>query len=358
MPAVLIAGGGPAGLAAAIALAERKVPVTVVDPSGKTAETRGELLAHGAAQIVQRLGLGHVLNDALLISDVVSHWGAAGLQSHGTHPGLGLHGWGIDRRALAKAMRERALDLGVTLHEARVSQSHPSETGWRVMVKTPAGAETRHADYVIDATGRPAHIARRQQATVLHGPALVAALWQLGVPQHATMQAEAASNGWWYTVPHKTGGTVGFVTGAATAKRISARPTAFLDSVKDTLSLVSLNGISTPPWSMDCRSAALDHTSGSAWLATGDAATAFDPITSQGLFNALSAGFFAGNAAADAVSGDAEAPKVYDALLTRTVERAHATTHLQYAALPFDTPFWRHHARAGMEKSKTSAVPA
>ncbi|GGX48264.1 alkylhalidase-like protein [Tateyamaria omphalii] len=358
MTSVLIAGGGPAGLAAAIALAERKVPVKVVDPSGAATATRGELIAHGGAQIMQRLGLGHVLTDAVLIRDVVSHWGAAGLQSHGSHPGLGLHGWGLDRSALAKAMIGRAEQLGVTLHTGRITKSQHTQAGWTATTETPAGRETWHADYVIDATGRPAHIARRHAATVFHGPALVAVLWQMGSAQDTTMRAEATPEGWWYKVPHKTGGTVGFVTDAATAKRITAAPSVFLSQAQDSLSLISLKGISSRPWSMDCRSALLDQTSGTGWLAIGDAAAAFDPITSQGLFNALSAGFFAGNAAADALSGDTDAPRVYDALLAQTVDRTYATTHLQYAALPFDTPFWRHHARAGMEKKEIRPIHA
>lgn len=358
MPGVLIAGGGPAGLAAAIALAERKVPVTVVDPSEAATASRGELLAHGGAQIMQRLGLGQVLTDALLICDVVSHWGDAGLQSHGTHPGLGLHGWGLDRSALATAMIGRAEQLGVKLCKGRITRTSNSQAGWIATTETPAGRETQHADYVIDATGRPAHIARRHAATIFHGPALVAVLWQMDSAQDATMQAEATPEGWWYKVPHKTGGTVGFVTDATTAKRITAAPSAFLNQARVSLSLISLEGISSRPWSMDCRSALLDQTSGTGWLATGDAAAAFDPITSQGLFNALSAGFFAGNAAADTLSGDVDAPKVYDTLLLRTVDRTYATTHLQYAARPFDTPFWRHHARAGMEKTEIAPIPA
>lgn len=358
MPDVLIAGGGPAGLAAAIALAERGVLVTLVDPSRRTSTSRGELLAHGAAQIVRRLGLGGVLRDSLSITDVVSCWGAAGLQSHGAHPGLGLHGWGLDRATLAKAMQARAHDLGVRLHTARATHCTHSESGWHITMQAQADSETRQADYVIDATGRPAHIARRQTANLFHGPALVAVLWQAAAPPNAVMQTEATPEGWWYRVPHRTGSTTGFVTDPGTAKRIAAAPSAFLDSTRRKLSLVDLNGLSPSPWLMDCRSAVLDQTSGPGWLATGDAAAAFDPITSQGLFNALSAGFFAGNAAADALCGDADAPRVYDALLARTVDRTHAATRLQYAALPFDTPFWRHHARAGLAEMGATAVSA
>lgn len=90
---------------------------------------------------------------------------------------------------------------------------------------------------------------------------------------------------------------------------------------------------------MDSRSVVLDTMSDTGWLATGDAAAAFDPIASQGLFNALSGGFFAGNAAADAVAGEAEAALVYGALAARTAERSHAMNCNIPRALS-TVPFW------------------
>jgi len=131
------------------------------------------------------------------------------------------------------------------------------------------------------------------------------------------------------------------VTSAAYAKAISVAPADFLLKAQEDLSLISVVGILQDPQVMDSRSTVLNKASGPAWLATGDASAAFDPITSQGLFNALSGGFFAGHAAVDAIQGDDDAPLVYEALVARTAERTHSTTHLQYAAMPYDTAFWR-----------------
>ncbi|WP_299614109.1 tryptophan 7-halogenase [uncultured Tateyamaria sp.] len=355
---VLIAGGGPAGLAAATALAQRNVSVAVVDPAAGLAAPRAELLAQGAEPVAHRLGLEHALARAVKIDAVESHWGAAGLQSHGAHPGLGLHGWGISRKHLSIAMVQRVSDLGVRIIEARITNAQKTARGWFVKTGTGSDTATLHARYVIDATGRPAHIARRQSATVLHGPDLVAVLWRTPRPKSNVMQAEAVAEGWWYSVPHQAGGTVAFVTSSGTAKQVSGSSSAFLAQARDTLNLIDVRHATGPTRLMDCRSAVLDQASGPGWHATGDAAAAFDPISSQGLFNALSGGFFAGHAAADALAGDEDAPKVFEALASRTAERTHSTTHLQYAALPFDTAFWRHRARGGLDRLANTAVPA
>ena len=358
MSEVLIAGGGPAGLAAAIALAERGVSVTVADPVGGATEARGELLAYGAGAIVQRLGLGHVLETALPVRDIQSRWGSAGVQAHGAMPGLGWHGWGMDRAALADAMTARASALGVTFLAAGVRSCDRSDGVWSVDLSTAAGAHRCRPKFIIDATGRAAQIARRHGATARHGSELVAAVWQVPTTIGDTMQAEAAPEGWWYAVPLRDSTTVGFVGSASSAKAASADPNAFLRNADAALARVAARAKAKSPRLMDCRSAILDHTCGAGWLATGDAACAFDPVSSQGLFNALSSGFFAGQAAADAVAGDADAPKVYEALVKRTAEHTHARTHLQYAALPFDTPFWRYQARGGHEKHVLREIPA
>jgi hypothetical protein len=44
--------------------------------------------------------------------------------------------------------------------------------------------------------------------------------------------------------------------------------------------------------------------------------------------------------------------------MARTAERTHSTTHLQYAALPYDTPFWHHRARGGLENPQKTEFPA
>src|SRR4029434_4989904 len=59
-------------------------------------------------------------------------------------------------------------------------------------------------------------------------------------------------------------------------------------------------------------SSRLDSVSGHGWLAVGDAAMAFDPLSSQGLMHALASGMRAGEALHSCLAGEAAAMGEYD----------------------------------------------
>ena len=67
-------------------------------------------------------------------------------------------------------------------------------------------------------------------------------------------------------------------------------------------------------------SARLEHFHGAGWLAVGDAALAFDPLSSQGLLTALFTGMEAGNALHAHLSGDADAVGRYGLRLATIYE--------------------------------------
>ena len=344
---VLVAGGGPAGLAAAIALAERQVDVVVIDPDHNTpALSRCEMLPSSAHEILKRLAISTALDEAVNLQGVVSLWDHAEPIDHGAAiPGLSGFGWSVDRSILDVSLRNRAQALGVRFQQGRVRQIEGQAGDWHV---TLASKKVQTACYLIDATGRPAVMARRLGAKTTFGPNLIAITCNIEHPVQANLLAEARPDGWWYALPRNhNSGSIGFLT-AGTHTKFDAE---FITKASQNLRLVpKLNRVSDI-YTSDSRMSRLFPTISKGWLATGDAAVAFDPIASQGLFNALSSGFFAGNAAADSAAGDQDAAHIYGALVDRTALRTHQQSPHQYAARPFDTAFWN-----GLSRHNTALV--
>lgn len=338
---VLVAGGGPAGVAAAIALAERGVDILVVDPGvANPAHSRCEMLPASANAILVRLGLDRVLEQSTALDGVISLWGSERPVNHAAAaPGLRAHGWSVDRAVLQAALCERVAQRDVDECRGRVDgvQGRPGE--WIVSL---GNGRHKRARYLIDATGRPAAVARRLGARSVFGPPLVARVWSVCEPVMPCLLAEAHPDGWSYALPRPAGGgSVGYLTTSMGRRfrRLSHDP------IKPCGRLVPEPGGEPFPTPVDSRSMRLHPAAAPGWLATGDAAAAFDPVASQGLFNALSAGFFAGNAAADSLDRDQDAVDIYRTLIDRTAARTHRRIPRQYAVRPYKTEFWTRMSR-------------
>ncbi|MCQ9376076.1 FAD-dependent monooxygenase [Methyloversatilis sp. XJ19-13] len=332
---VLIAGGGPAGLAAAIALLERGSSVAVLTPPATQQTPRSEMLPPAAESIIARLGIGDLLDSAVPLHPALSLWSTARPEVLGHVSMLNRPAISIDRQTLVGLLQARVETLGGRFHASRLRAITGVPSDWRI---TAGPGQELHARFVVDATGRPAHLARRLGARLRLGAPLVARTCFLPKGVLSRLVIEATPNGWWYALPMRHGGTMGFLSDPSTA-------------VEWPVYLPRPNGFSEKAETWDARNARLSPCAGQGWLSAGDAAASFDPIASQGLFNALSGGFFAGNAAAEALAGNYEALDIYAELVARTAERTHRAMPRHYANAVGHSRFW--HSRRVQDLSET-----
>jgi len=107
----------------------------------------------------------------------------------------------------------------------------------------------------------------------------------------------------------------------------------------------------TAPWAGFCAASGgyLDPSAGPGWIAAGDAAQSYDPLASQGLFNALYTGLAAAEAADRALSGDPAGLPAYAAELqkVRAAYELHLVAWYGLEQRWPQSPFWRRRHRVG-----------
>ena len=312
---VLIVGAGPAGATAALNLAPLR-SVAIIERNAEPAPRIGESLPAAARRLFRDMGL---LESFLAEGHAPCYgnrsvWGDGQPQEVDALRDPDGHGWHLDRVRFERWLRDAAASRGAHLiAPATVGRIERDGDAWRVETE----AMTLRASLLLDAAGRTAPIARRLGAQTRIDDRLVCG-WvygrDAGRRSRGLTFVESAEDGWWYTAPMPNGRRVlAFHTDAdLPAARIARDRDALLERARATRELAS--------WLDDAgfvadetagftaaHSATLEPCAGDGFLAAGDAALAFDPLSSQGLLNALFTGLAAAEAADSHLRGDAEA---------------------------------------------------
>lgn len=257
-------------------------------------------------------------------------------------------GWHLERARFDAFLAGQARERGVEVRTgARVRAASRSEEGWRLLL---SDGQELCARFVVDASGRAASFARSAGARRLAFDQLVAYARFFTLddePEPGTL-IEAFSEGWWYTALAGERRVVTCLTDADIARRLGlGDEKCWLNLLSETRWIQGSVGRGRPRKTAVTRAAnssRLEPVGASDWLAAGDAASTYDPLSSQGIVKSLRSGIFTSYAVADLLlKADAGGLTRYEKLVRRefaAYARAHARHYAEERRWP-KSDFWR-----------------
>lgn len=300
---IAVIGGGPAGAAAALTLRRyTSHSVVIVERDAYQHPRVGETVSSAIGPLLDYLGARECLRGG----DVVeSHANAASwgndrliVRDH-VLTGRGS-GWHLNRRLFDLSLADVARKAGATtFRNTRIRSAIPADDrGWLLSVDGENNTLI-HAAEVIDASGRTISFARFAGAmkdSIDHLVGIVAYFRGLDCQStdHTTL-IEAEECGWWYgaLLPHGVA-VVSFMTDIFEAKKLGVKKWhAFYERLLQTRYISGFLANADPQEHLYIHSASshrLRPVIGPRWVAVGDAAASFDPLSSLGIGHALSSG--------------------------------------------------------------------
>lgn len=348
---VAVIGAGAAGCAAAAALAPF-ASVALIDRVVDSGWRIGETLPGAARRVLIAIGAwerfaaaGHA--EAPL---KISRWGsdeAVSLDAFRDPDGVG---WRLDRPRFERDLRADAVARGAMLIAPAVVEALVrTASGWTIALDT---GEALDAHLVIDAGGRRSRLLRAfgQRRVVTDKLACAYQRVRQRAEDSATY-TEAVADGWWYTAALADGWRVIAFHGDSDQpmlrKILEEGPANAAQRVPG---LAAAIGDIDPGDAFGPELCAAHGAAGSAagdgWFAAGDCTLSLDPLSSQGLFNALVTGMEAGEAAHALLDGNAAAIQGHAMRIGR-IWHAYLAHHRTYYAMERrwqDAPFWQRRA--------------
>jgi flavin-dependent dehydrogenase len=350
---VAVVGGGPAGLATTIALRRKGLAVVVAERTDYRSPRVGEHIPPGTKLQLASLGLADVLASGGHAScpGIRSMWGSDEPidRDYLFHPnGEGLN---LSRPDFDLSLAALAEQLGaMVITEARIAGLSRRASSWQLLIRHAKGALETNASVVIDATGRAASIAKRLGARPIVYDELIGIFGRVpdAAPRNNLVTIEALPQGWWYSAGLADGSVVAtFMTDPELVETSKAnRIRTWRDRIKAapmTAARIADHDHSIDLHIRTARTQRLDEPIGDCWLAVGDAAMSFDPLSSEGISKGLEGGKQAAAVAAALCMGDRSAAQAYREDIGKAFAEYLATRHRYYAAerrWP-DAPFWR-----------------
>ncbi len=342
---VCVVGGGPAGAALAIRLAQLGRRVVVVEKAGFPRPHLGESLTAGVRPLLELLGMQAAIDAGGFIASPGATAAWAGEQRHYRVPGgSGLQ---VDRARFDALLLGRAAVMpGVTVCQPAVPVDREWTDGeWRVRLDTGAVIRAR---YLADAAGRSRFLPGAKRAIGAATLALCAYWTDTAKGEDSDTLIEAGPAGWFWGAPVPGG---------------LFNATVFVDAgpVADYEQLISCSRLLRPRLERAVRQSEIRVCDATAYedlspvtfcsIKVGDAALSIDPLSSQGVQAAI------GTAVHAAVVLNTMCERPGDTELAMGFYRSRLRHAASYHAAAAASQYGRHLAAGGGEFWRRRATP-
>jgi len=366
---VAVVGAGPAGCATALELRRHGVESVVVFRTRGRPFPVGESIPPDTRMLLERLGVwdGFTAAGHEPCLGSCSAWGSEHLGYNDFLFNPYGNGWHLDRDRFDDDVVQRVAEVGARVVESRINAVEQTPNGG---FRLQAADAIREARFVVDATGAAARIARSLDAKRQTHDRLSCMVGFFDVAPGTAMtrltMLEAVAAGWWYAARLPGERAVALMASDADIikeHQLDTEP-GWLGALRTTQHIgPSLDGATLIRGSLKMRSAPsglTEPSAGEGWLAVGDAAASFDPLSSQGIYQALAGGLDAGSAIAAWLDGDSTGVSSYaDAVQSRFDEYLANRSYLYGLEHRWESaPFWvRRRARNGPDRRIEITVP-
>jgi flavin-dependent dehydrogenase len=348
----IVVGGGPAGCATALTLQRQRLSAVVLERSFYGDVRLGETVPPEICSPLRELGIwerflaaGHRPCPAY-----VSAWGSDRLDRRDFLFSPWGEAWHLDRSRFDALLADAAADAGaLVLRGTHAGAAAHRQDVWHVAARTGNGPLAVQGSYLVDATGRAASLVRKLGGRCRQLDRLVGVAAYLDLAPEARLDdavlLEAGEDGWWYSARLPGARAVAaFLTDPPCHSLTAAQWWARLARTLHTGG--RLCGSGRPPRSLIVRPADTrfaEPPDAPRFLAVGDAAAAFDPLSSQGILKALRSGLRAGEAIAADHAGE---PGALGGHRARTAEELASYLDLRASYYRIEnrwpeSPFWR-----------------
>jgi flavin-dependent dehydrogenase len=316
---VIIAGGGPAGSATAIACAQRGLRVRLFERAVFVGHRPGETLHPGIEPLLSQLGLADRFQATVGARHAgiwLSWGGGKQFQPYGDDQNGAWHGFEVSRTAFDQLLLDYASEQGVEVCQPcavdRVQLAQQNE------VRVLTGAGPVSARIIVDATGRASWLSRR--LGIARGARPTRLIARYGYAAGSCSGLDEApelvgdSKGWIWTTMVQPG----LYHWTRVAANGSRPHPSWVPLNLRRLTPVGPSRGADVTWRMAA------HPAHPGWFIVGDAACLLDPLSSNGVLRAMMSGIAAGHLIANVLDGriaDEAAANVYQHWLSEWFAR-------------------------------------
>ena len=291
-----VIGAGPAGCVVALELARAGLEVHLFDSARSCQVRPGETLPSSAKPLLQQLDLWHPFLATKPIESPgnLSLWGDEVPRATDFVFSPYGSGWHLDRAVFDAMLVHAAKRAGTVLHrDYRAARIKVSGVGSELLCVRGEGAKRLRFDLLVLANGRNGRVPDQTPARRRFDRLCACFVLAAKTSRDARTWIEAESGGWWYSTPATYDRiALAYVTDADLLPVGKHRATVLSRKLAATQLMRHRQTEPVGKWRVvDARSTALRIDTGSRFLAAGDAALSFDPLSSGGLRFALESGW-------------------------------------------------------------------